>query len=748
MKISVIIPFWKYKFYLEDCLKSLEVSNYKDFETVLVLDHIEEDIDDLIALYKEPLNMKVVTLPEDKHGCGAARNFGIQEATGEYVYFLDSDDYVLENTLGVIAETIDKKPNRDVYSGVKFSTWYKRLNYLERDHSVGESRRERKYEAWKESGFEGHFESFDLDANKKTAMINLILIAKNFFSVSVLKNAYKKDIIVKNGLKFNETRRNYIDQPFVVQLLALDPTVAECLDAFYIKRKHNDPYNYPAISQEENADIIDDRLDAYEEAIKAAKKDEALRQCVELLFSKFVVSKFVIKLRRSQKEKYQHYYDRMQPICADMNPESYASLSKYKRTCMELMAQDKKDELIKHVGKKLLKKRAKNIFKKRSMNDFYKMLYHRKYLKQPIMKNVIMFESFFGKSYSDSPKFIYEYIAKNYPGKYEFVWVLNNDTELPYGGKKVKRFSADYAKYLARAKFLVFNGRQPLWMKKREDQVFLETWHGTPLKRLVFDMEEVLSASPRYKINVYKQKSQWDYLVSANRFSTEVFKSCFMYDGVMLDYGYPRNDILYTENLDELAASIREKIGIPKDKKTILYAPTWRDDDAITSGQYSFKLALDLERLQKEFSDEYVVLLRTHYFIADKIDVTGLEGFVYNLSDYNDIAELYLISDICMTDYSSVFFDYANLKRPILFFTYDLDKYRDQLRGFYISIEDDVPGPLLLTNDDVVDAIKNIDQVVEDYKEKYEIFYDRFCTYDDGKASERIVQRVFIDDQK
>ena len=138
-----------------------------------------------------------------------------------------------------------------------------------------------------------------------------------------------------------------------------------------------------------------------------------------------------------------------------------------------------------------------------------------------------------------------------------------------------------------------------------------------------------------------------------------------------------------------------------------------------------------------------MVLLRTHYFIADSIDVTGMEDFVVNVSKYSDIADLYLISDICITDYSSVFFDYANLRRPILFFTYDLEKYRDVLRGFYISIEDDVPGPLLFTNEEIVDAVKNIDKIEEQYRDKYDQFYERFCSFDDGHAAERIVERVF-----
>ena len=132
-----------------------------------------------------------------------------------------------------------------------------------------------------------------------------------------------------------------------------------------------------------------------------------------------------------------------------------------------------------------------------------------------------------------------------------------------------------------------------------------------------------------------------------------------------------------------------------------------------------------------------------HYWIVDQLDLSKYPGFVYNGSDYDDITELYMISDICMTDYSSVFFDYANLKRPILYYMYDLEKYRDVLRGFYLDVEKELPGPILQTNDEVVEAIKNIDKVTEEYKDKYAEFYDRFCCIDDGHAAERVVKAVF-----
>jgi CDP-glycerol glycerophosphotransferase len=211
----------------------------------------------------------------------------------------------------------------------------------------------------------------------------------------------------------------------------------------------------------------------------------------------------------------------------------------------------------------------------------------------------------------------------------------------------------------------------------------------------------------------------------------------------MLETGYPRNDIMHWDNKDEIADKIRERLGIPKDKKTVLYAPTWRDDEYYTKGQYKFTLKLDLRLMKEELGDEYVILLRTHYFIADSIDVTGLEGFAYNVSRYDDISELYLISDFLITDYSSVFFDYANLKRPMLFYTYDLEKYRDVLRGFYIDIEEELPGPLLFTTEEIIDSLRNMDELVEKYKDKYEAFYDKFCAWEDGHASDRVAEAVF-----
>ena len=307
-----------------------------------------------------------------------------------------------------------------------------------------------------------------------------------------------------------------------------------------------------------------------------------------------------------------------------------------------------------------------------------------------------------------------------------------------------KRHTLRYVYYLSRSKYIICNTRQPAWFKKRPEVMFLETWHGTPLKKLAFDLDDIHAASQNHKTMFYRQGKAWNYLISANRFSTDVFERAFCVPREkIIEVGYPRNDILYSERADEIAKEVKKEFGIPEGKRVILYAPTWRDNQFYAKGKYKFTLAMDLERMRKEFGKDSVILLRTHYYIADSLDLTGLEDFVYNGSTYNDVSRLYLASDICITDYSSVFFDYANLRRPMLFFAYDYEDYKDEIRGMYFDMNTELPGPIVQTNDELVDALHHIDEISEKYKERYDRFYDKFCHVDDGYASKRAIDIVF-----
>ena len=263
---------------------------------------------------------------------------------------------------------------------------------------------------------------------------------------------------------------------------------------------------------------------------------------------------------------------------------------------------------------------------------------------------------------------------------------------------------------MPRAKYWVSNSRMPNWIKKPKHTIYLQTWHGTPLKKLGADIEEVHmpgTTTEKYKEIFFKESSNWDYLISPNRYSSDIFTHAFRVPAdKILETGYPRNDELINSNNMGNIKKIKESLGLPKDKKIIMYAPTWRDDEYFSIGHYKFNLKIDLDLLQNSLGEDYVILLRLHYLISNRIDVSRYEGFVYDLSNYHDIRNLYMISDLLITDYSSVFFDYLCLKRPIIFYTYDIDSYRDKLRGFYFDFEKEAPGPLVKTTKELIEAIK------------------------------------------
>lgn len=734
MKISVIIPFSHYPHYLKECLESLKTSAFQDFETLLVVDKEHDCIDDVIKEYSF-----VRVIESQVHGCAACRNVGMQYAMGEYIYFLDADDYVLENTLGLLAVHAH---GEDIVYGAISNTWNNKANYLEKiaNQEIDPEDLEEKQRLHEEKVDAYRLKNPDESEHRLQSVYYLLRVKKGIRSITALGILFKTTFIRQNGFTFDENYRYYSDMTFLCPVLDRLTSQVRVEDAIYVKRKHNDPINYPALSQEESDDRFEERCKAVETTRSLIDENGIVRYYLDFKLIHFFTRSMSKRLRRSQDERWRNeYFTMIIPYIEKCRPDVLDELSRNNAKMVRALLNHDLKGVQKQVRWVLGKKKFKTMLKNK--NTAYKLAYFHRYLKQPVKENVILFETFMAKNYSDSPKYIYEYIAQNHP-EYECVWAINDGAKIPYGAKTVKRFSFQYAYYLAVSKYLVFNVRPPLWYRKREEQVFLETWHGTPLKRLVFDQEEVTSASPKYKQQFYRQRKDWDFLVSANPFSTKTFRSCFLYEGEMLEYGYPRNDILYWPNKDEIAQQLKEKLGIPKAKKTILYAPTWRDDQHYGSGQYKFELALDLKLMKERLQDDYVVLLRTHHYISDHIDVSGLGDFVINLSSYDDISEIYLISDICITDYSSVFFDYANLKRPILFYTYDFDKYKNQLRGFYIDMNTEVPGPLLYTSEQVVQAIEDIDEITEEYKERYDQFYDRFCCYDDGHASEHVAEAM------
>lgn len=409
-----------------------------------------------------------------------------------------------------------------------------------------------------------------------------------------------------------------------------------------------------------------------------------------------------------------------------------------------------------------IKKNAIKIAKK---NDLFRKM-SRKILLNSGMKSyeqikantktdekVILFSTFDGRSYGDSPKAIYEYMLSDKRFKdYTFIWSFREPRDFAFildnpNTCIVSTGSKDYEKACATAKYWIYNYRMADHIYPKNDQVYIQLWHGTPLKRLGYDInisDNVMNSKSEIRDKYRVDAEKFKYILAPSHFAAEKFISAWNLKEIgktdaVLELGYPRNDFL-TNYTEQDVQSIKQELGIDNSKKIILYAPTWRDNQHKAGIGYTYKTEVDFDKLKQELGNEYIILFRAHYLVANSFDFDKYKGFLYDVSRVNDINHLYVISDILVTDYSSVFFDYANLKRPEIFYMYDLDAYGSEIRGFYIDI-DELPGPIVKTEDELINAIKCV-QSDNSYNEKYKKFNAKYNYLDDGQAAKRVTEAI------
>lgn len=391
--------------------------------------------------------------------------------------------------------------------------------------------------------------------------------------------------------------------------------------------------------------------------------------------------------------------------------------------------------------------RAINLLLKKIKYSYYKLFYK-------INDKVILFEAFGGRNYTCSPKAIYEKMLEMDEFKdFKFVWSFVNPDKHEIKKDKrlviVKSKSKDYFKYCSISKYWIVNSIMDEGITKKKSQIYVQCWHGTPLKKLRCDIEvdgAILNTISEIRKRNDRDAKRFDYFISPSHYCTEKFISAFNLkalgkENIIIEKGYPRNDFLFNKNIKDIN-EIKKKLGIPKNKKVIFYLPTFRDNQHTSGVGYTYKLEIDFDRLKEKFAKDYVILFSPHYFIANSVDVSKYKGFIIGVQGYDEINELYLVSDIIMTDYSSVFFDFANLGKPMLFYMYDYDLYQGKLRDFYISL-DELPGPIAKTQDELEYNLENIENISKKYNKKYEEFNKKYNYLDDGNASERVIKVIF-----
>lgn len=393
---------------------------------------------------------------------------------------------------------------------------------------------------------------------------------------------------------------------------------------------------------------------------------------------------------------------------------------------------------------KQLFKKSLNALKRLVKNDTYRTQFYYLFLKTFIKPKdkTILYESHHGKSMTCNPYAMYLYMKDNDAfSEYTHIWILTNEKENDNqkNTKYIRRNSFKNAYYLLASKYLINNTTFSPFFTKSKNQIYINTWHGTPLKTLAKDS----SLGHGIHWNVTRNLLQTDFLISPNKYTSEKLLTSSdtenLYSGQIIENGYPRNDFLYLSKKEQ--EELKTSLEINNDKKTILYAPTFRGSH-INAVNYEEIFTDFIAELEKKFSHEYNILIKRHHINSTKPQDTPQS----KLLDSTDINITLSVVDILITDYSSVAFDFLALKRPIIYYAFDLEKYSKD-RGFYFPLEE-MAGRICAQKDEVYDTIKNIEKYFNQDIASYAKNINKFSKYDDGKTTQKVVEAIFLNQKE
>jgi CDP-glycerol glycerophosphotransferase len=350
---------------------------------------------------------------------------------------------------------------------------------------------------------------------------------------------------------------------------------------------------------------------------------------------------------------------------------------------------------------------------------------------RPAYHSTVLLETFRGRGVGDSPGAICAELLRREAGL-DLVWIVDDPSvTVPRGSRAVSRRTREWYDLLANARTYVANAVAPKFFAKKSGQLHVQTWHGTPLKRIGEDRGPGDLSTWRHRRTVARQAAGWDAMVSPSRYVSDVFRSAFGYAGEILEVGYPRNDALLAADAPAVRERTRARLNLGPQDRVVLYAPTWREYAGVRDAKPLYLDAVGLTRA----APDAVVLVRGHYNATGQRDVFRSHPRVHDVTRYPEIVDLFLAADVLVTDYSSVMVDVALIDKPIVILAPDLQYYRDVERGFYFDFEQRAPGPLVTTTDEVVAALRSEDA----HASERAWFREQFCPLEDGHASARVV---------
>ena len=352
-----------------------------------------------------------------------------------------------------------------------------------------------------------------------------------------------------------------------------------------------------------------------------------------------------------------------------------------------------------------------------------------------VKENKILFQS--GRSKVDcNPYAVYKYIKENCHDDFECVWLVERETDVSmlekgdyFYYKTVKGFLA-----MVTSKYWIRSQSLGGIIKKKKNQVYIQMWHGAGnFKKCGYDC---MSEEER-PTETMEHAREWDYLIATDDLNKDVMVSSVAFKKNCVVLGNADTDLIVNADSNYIE-NVRKKVGLMTNKKkVIMYAPTFRDTDLDKDGD-----SLNIPIMKLDELKDYIVLLRFHPLISKKIENIKLPDNFINVGWYPNILDLYLVTDILITDYSSIIFPYMILEKCLILYPYDFDDYVKLRGGFYLDYKNDLPASIVYNEDDLVKTINNIDNFMNKYKNKIKQFNKKYNSLNDGHVCERFVEKL------
>ncbi|MFF9638171.1 CDP-glycerol glycerophosphotransferase family protein [Streptomyces bacillaris] len=715
-RISLVVPVYRVQGYLRACLDSILEQSFTDFEIIAVDDHSPDSCGRILDEYAardgrvRPLHL------DENRGIGKTRDLGAQRASGDYLFFLDSDDTLAEGALQAIADRLERVGDPDILLLDHVRTyWTNRVQVS----AAGE-----------------------LLASAGTDVFTALERPEYLTMFAVVWNrVYRREFYAGHGFTFTEGI--YEDALMVYKTMLTAETIAG-LDHVCVRYRQRRQGNSMRTPGREHFGIFEQ----YARLFDFLDERPHLEPVRALLFQR-MANHFLFTLARENRilpqdrpaffKRASEQYKRLKPA-GFKKPQGGTGLR------FDLLERGSYSAYVAAVfagtARTKLRKRAAKV-KTRLGRKAYDQLYQM-HLRRPIDENLAVYSAYWNRGVTCNPAAIFEK-AKELAPHIRGVWIVRPGEEknVPAGVDHVVERSPRYWEVIARAKYFVNNANFTNEVVKRPGQIHLQTHHGTPLKQMGIDQQRFPAAAKGMSFRkMLERVDRWDYSLSANQYSTEIWERVYPCAFESIDSGYPRNDVYFRATAEDVAR-VRAELGIEEGRTALLYCPTVRDY------QKGFVPRIDLERMGRELGPDFVLLVRAHHLYNTDPQLQALQdrGLIKDVSKYPVVEDLCLAADALITDYSSIMFDYACLDRPIVSYVDDWEVY-SQARGVYFDLlsqePGQTPGATATDEDQLVEVFRSGAWKDERSTALRAAFRERFVQFDDGHAAERVVRKVFL----